>query len=267
MKAFLLLIVGLLSSGCLWAFDTCKSDYGGTFKSDQLELQRHKSVACAGCREVLHHPEDIQNFMYNWAVLGRGGTLTPGTSSLGSYIFEFRLDEPITAEPLDGALGTNTMAVPVCNDHGQCATGMVEVEHNAWQILNVLGWRVSYNINISWIHVSVALPNGRVRTDSYSRAQRNANLQQSGFKLPVPADPEKDFAKDDTCLNNRGQLRPPDSQMVPTNPSGSSADYDDPYERWWDEEEAYGGRVPEHRCGLVSISGGGSTLTCGWFWY
>jgi hypothetical protein len=169
------------------------------------------------------------------------------------------LDPIIGDEP-----GSNVFSVPVSNDHGQSATGTVQVNHNilGWQTMS--GFRVGIILGINSITLRTTLANGRQVTETYSVQKLKADKARAGYKMPVPADSNPDRAQNGDCLNNLGEKRPPDSEMRPV---GISESGDDPYSRWWDEEEAYGGRVPDHRCGRASISGGGSTLTCGWFWY
>jgi hypothetical protein len=267
MRATAILTVGLLCSSALWA--SCRFDVGGTFKTRQPELRLHNSIACESCREINHHPEDIRNFMWNWVVLGRGGTMTPGTGSLGHFIFNFRMNQQIIVTPIFGDdPGANVMSVPVCNDHGQCATGTIDIHHNLIGVRSQYGFTLGINTGIREIEVTASLPNGEKSIATYSVAQMQSHLAIARFKLPVPSDFKRDFADDDDCLNNFGQHRPPDSEMVPTGPSITWGDSgDDPYEHWWEEEEAYGGRVPEHRCGISSVPGGRSTRSCGWFYF
>jgi len=267
MKRRIAMLVLLLVSGASSAAESCEPDVGGTFKTGQAELMKVTHVTCVGCREINHHAADIRNFMWNWAVLGRASTLSANHRGLGRYIFGFRLDQELIVTPIFGdQSGSNVMSVPVCNDHGQCATGTVDIEHNLIGIRTSHGFTMGINVGIKKIHISNTLPSGRVTSVTYLAEQMKAHRNMANFKLPVPADKNADHAKQGDCLNNVGEKRPPESQMTPTNGS-NRPDMEESYDRWWDEEEAYGGRVPTHRCGISSISGGGSTRTCGWFWF
>ena len=271
MKRLFLTAFMLLLSGAVWAA-SCKTDVGGTWKTNQPELAPHTSIACEGCREVNAFPQDIRNFMWNWVVLGRGGTLTPGTDSLGNYILWSRLSQEFTVTPIFGNQpGNNVMSMPIANDHGQSATATIEVVHNMLSVWQSRGFMLGINTGIKEFIITVTNSDGSQIKSTYDVLKMEAELKIPGYKMPVPANTKADKAKKGDCLNNAGEKRPPDSEMkpVPTNPTSDvSGAVQRSYEdmSWWEEEEAYGRRHPELRCG-TSYAGETSRTTCGWFWF
>lgn len=250
------------------AFASCKPDVGGTFRTNQPELSPFTDIQCAGCREVNAHPQDLRNFMWNWAVLGRGGSLTPGAGSVGKFVFGKRLNAHMVVTPLFGDIpGSNVMIMPISNDHGQAASVELEVIHNVLGLRTERGFTLGLVTGIREINVTVTRANGSQISSTYSVKKMKADLARAGYKMPVPADTKADKAKNGDCLNNAGQKRPPDSQMTPVTGSGSGGDYYyDSWEHWNSWEAAYGGRVPELRCGTISGTGG-TWRTCGWFYF
>lgn len=266
MKIILFVIVAAFLSSSAWA--SCKGDVGGTFKTQQPELVPLDSVFCFNCREINHHPQDIRNFMFNWAALGPYGT-SPGAESIGRYVLEYRLDQPVTSHNPQTGERSDTMNIPVCNEHGQCATASLRLVHNVSSIRWAMGWYLSFNTSIREVRIKVHLPNGEIGSEgTYSATQMNA-FRQQGYKLPIPTNTTPDIANDGECLNNLGQQRPPDSEMYPVSIYGGDGGGEEfPGQHWWEEEEAYGGRFPTHRCGTTSVAGeSGSITVCGWFWF
>jgi hypothetical protein len=253
MKRILLLLALELACAPAWSQATlmCKGDVSDARKTEQLEMRNVTHMSCAGCREVNKFPQDFRNIMWNWAIADKYWTST------GYYILRVKMTEGITY------WDNNILSVPVCNDHGQCATTTVELEFNTITV-GVPPLSFEWNTSIKNVHVIVERPNG-----SDYRTVYTADRAASKPKFPVPANSTPDIIPNDQCRTNLNKPRARDQGMIPVSgPAAASLnpEYYESHDRWWEEEAAYGGRVPTHRCGTSSVSGGGSTTTCGWFW-
>lgn len=238
----LIVLIGVLVSSMALAQESCTSDFSGTFRTGQPELPL--SQLCFDCREINEFPEDIRNFMYNWAILDEAG------DSTGHLVYELRENERLLTSPVA------RISTPVCNPLGQCSTGSISITFNTTVLLR-RGITLYLNLGVRQFDVHVSNANGDVTTARYFPDQA---------ELSLPANSQTDpFA--DECLNNYQEERPPDSEMEVRDRSFGGGDlYNGQARQHWESEASWWPYIQfSWICGTSTVEGGGSTTTCGWF--
>jgi len=253
MKNTIAVIVLLFFSGSVYAW--CKPDATNTTKTVHDDLKWKNFIHCATCRDVNKYPGDAAFRMWNWAVAN-----ADGTDNAGYSIFVTTMMSTVQVYQLD----TNKLSMPVCTRKGQCVTVQIEVTFYGVTVGPIInGYYISWNTGVKDVRLHVL----RHTKPTYSITRTKAEALARTV-LPVPTSTAADTIKAGECKNNRDQLREEETTLTEnTNPGSANPDYETQHDWWRDEEEAYGGRVPSHRCGTSTLSTGESTTTCGWYWY
>lgn len=172
---------------------------------------------------------------------------------------------------------TDVYQTAICNENGQCGT--VSISATVGYSLTVpvpvanIGdglWTITIDVYTSPValeyHIDVEI-GGDVQSDDYSvqfiRDELNHARNDSTYDptFPMPSTLENTGPVDLTCRDNNGNQT-----------GGNSESYDDDFEyetnyggwlRWWEEEEAYGGRTPECRPDFSDPAGSGVICTFG----
>lgn len=244
--------ISALVSATAWGADTCPRSYTGTtsYPSQNAFPPGVSSVHCANCREVIGFTQDAINYLWNRATHGQGGYQV-GADPVTNQ-FDYMINQ--TSAP------SVYMTTPVCNDHGQCISVTLTV--NFYYETYTLGpLTLTRNTSIKNIKARATRRNGTVLSRTYTPEQIDA------ASFPVPYNNTNDPHPKEECLDNLGELSNLTNTPISDDIPGSQGPEDyEQWERWHDEEEAYGGRIPHRECGIASLPGGTSTRTCQWIY-
>ena len=243
-----LLMIALSLAGAAQA--ECKRDFSTTFESNADKpdfLPCRNSASGSGCRELNRHPRDFRNAMRNYMVQGGG------------------LNEELSLATFQDF---SQFAKTFCNDHGQCASVIMTLYFNTFDV-NVSAGVVSTRLTlrealdegaVRQFDLTVHMPND---TPYHTQGYSPILLDQNAPLANIPADSQPDPTEKGECLDNNGDKTNKRSATPDIPPSARLGYwYRPPVPSYAPPTVLPLPRSSGRICGKASVKDGPSLVTC-----